>query len=624
MHGGSQEHFIADYRKIARSLNLPGWDDKEVDILGLVRNSLSEDVEHSWLMVVDNADNADDWLMSTAQDAESSKPLIGHLPQCSHGMILFTTRDNQLGTRLLEGRQSPIPVNRLAEDDSVHLLLKKLAHGCPPTEQEAHELTTALEHLPLTITQAAAYLNQIEMTASEYIAALRAGLSDIPELLSETIDDPVRNRQQSNSVFQTWKLSFEHISRHDARAADLLSTMAMLDRQAIPIQLLQRPNESPMQFKRAISKLKAFSFVMEDSTTNIFSMHRLVQHSTQKWLAATTKTSLYSDRAVEAIARCCPPQANFDAWPIFNELKSHIEYVLAAKIGSNNTHLERASILHSYGHHYMWLGQEQSALPLLEEARTIRVSGLGTNHEQTLNTESLLASVYGLMEVRYLQQARPLLQSVVERAEKLLGTDHRLTLKSRSRLAMILSKEGKSKQAKRIHLEILGQMERAFGPTDSDTLKEISHLLYIHNSRKEWTEAHEMGQRALRLRTETLGPKHPDTVTIMAQLCWTLNSQEQWAEAVKLGEQVLNLRLDTLGPDHPKTLVAMKNLVRAFRGLERYEDAKHLQMYIVDVRKRDLGSTHWQTSAAIRELKMLDRREPTVSRQDALDALVTD
>ena len=98
-------------------------------------------------------------------------------------------------------------------EESRELLRAKLGMSYDLDIDDADQLTAALEHLPLTITQAAAYLNQIETTASEYLELLRKGESNIPELLAESVDDPLRGRETSNSVFQTWRTSFDQISK---------------------------------------------------------------------------------------------------------------------------------------------------------------------------------------------------------------------------------------------------------------------------------------------------------------------------------------------------------------------------------------------------------------------------
>lgn len=606
VHGGSRAKFGASYRKIARLLDLPGRDDKEVDIIRLVRDHLSEDSSNAWLIILDNADDHNLWLKSAVTSDSSEKsscPLIEYLPRCTHGRILITTRDSQLGYRLAEGKHEPIHVTRFGPEEASRLLMAKLYEGSNLSLGDAYELTAVLEYLPLTITQAAAYLNQIETTATDYLQLFRTGISDIPELLAESVDDPSRDRETSNSIFQTWRLSFEQILKQNPRAAEILSLMAMLDRQGISQDLLQKPNESPLQFRAAISKLKAFSFISEErKQLSKYSMHRLVQISTQNWIQHLGQLSLFQEAAISAVSLCCPPTSEFKDWPTFVDLGSHVNNVLEYKVNTRLAQINRANILHCFGHYAMGRGQEDLALKFFDDARTLREEHLGLEHEDTLTTTGLLGVMYSKLDGEHSRRAQQIQLEVLDKARRVLGAKHRMTLKSMSRLAITYGKDGNSQSCKELQMEVLRLMEHELGLNDPDTLTEMSNLLYTLNRLKEWEKADEVGQLVLRLRSKVLGPAHPDTVTIMANLSWTYNAQRRWQEAVRLEERVLDLCLQALGPAHPKSLRAMSNLARTYRNQNRRTEAEQLQRQVVASRTRALGPDHKETIAAVQQL----------------------
>ena len=606
VHGGSRAKFGASYRKIARLLDLQGREDKEVDIMQLVRDHLSEDSSYTWVMVLDNADDHDLWLkpaVTRDSSENSTQPLIEYLPRCLHGRILITTRDSQLGYRLAEGKNKPIHVTRFGPEEASRLLRAKLSEGSSLSLGDAYELTAVLEYLPLTITQAAAYLNQIETTATDYLQLFRNGISDIPELLAESVDDPSRDRETSNSIFQIWRLSFEQISKHNSRAAEILSMMAMLDRQGISQDLIQKPNESPLQFRAAISKLKAFSFIVEEKKEfSKYSMHRLVQLSTQNWIQHLGQLSFFQEAAISAVSLCCPSTADFKDWPTFVDLGSHVNNVLEYNAETRPAKINRANILHCFGHYAMGRGQEGLALKFLEEARTLREEHLGLEHVDTLTTQGLLGVTYNKLGKEHWRKSQQIQLEVLDKAQRVLGVKHRLTLKSMSRLAITYGKSTKSQYCRDLQVEVLRLMEQEFGLNDPDTLTEMSNLLHTLNRLDEWEKADEVGQLVLRLRSKVLGPAHPDTVTIMANLSWTYNAQRRWQEAVQLEEKVLELRLQALGPVHPKSLLAMSNLARTYRNQDRCAEAEQLQRQVVAWKKRVLGPDHRETIKAVRQL----------------------
>ncbi len=75
-------------------------------------------------------------------------------------------------------------------------------------------------------------------------------------------------------------------------AADMLSLIVMLDRRGISKELLQKPQDTLLEFRAAVAKLKSFPLVSEEKSSSKYSVHRLVQISTQKWLVHNRTISL--------------------------------------------------------------------------------------------------------------------------------------------------------------------------------------------------------------------------------------------------------------------------------------------------------------------------------------------
>lgn len=455
VHGGSRSRFETDYREIARLLDMPDREDPDVDIFKLVTDWLSNETNGPFLLVLDNADDRDLWLGPQTKSVHTNStfiPLIQHLPRCIAGSLLITTRDRQLGHHLLERKQQPLSISRLEPKEAESLLSAKLSDQ-KLNPEDIEKLARELEYLPLTITQAAAYLEQTEISASEYLELFQAGQSDIPNLLEESIYDPSRDHESSNSVFQTWRLSFEQLTRQSPKAADTLSLMAVLDRQAIPSELIRAPGGSVLDRKAAIAKLKAFSLIEEESTSNKYSLHRLVQLSTQRWLADHDKLSHWQMAAIGAVAQRCPEDVAFDQWTLIQDLNSHMLVVLGHDFSEPTPLLDRARILHCLGHYLMEQGQARTALQMLLESHRLREKQLGSEDELTLGTLGLLGSVYS--RLHQVKLARNVCQQFHDSTNRVLGPRHRLTLKSKSRLAVCCNNEGSLKEGKEISLQAL-------------------------------------------------------------------------------------------------------------------------------------------------------------------------
>lgn len=199
------------------------------------------------------------------------------------GSIIFTTRDMRLSSSLTDGN-TPLEVPQLDIGEAKKLFLSKLPAGYEIEKENTNvtSLLQKLDFLPLAITQAAAFIRENRIRTADYIDILEKGDLDLIDLLSEDLHDSRRNLDMSNSVIQTWKISFDQIQKCKPRAAELLSFMAVLDRQGIPQFLLIKKDERITEFLTAIKTLEAFSLIKVENRQKVFVMHRLVQLATRK------------------------------------------------------------------------------------------------------------------------------------------------------------------------------------------------------------------------------------------------------------------------------------------------------------------------------------------------------
>src|SRR5580700_5628156 len=158
-------------------MEIPGFQDPRKSTLQLVSDWLSDKDNGSWLVVLDNADDAEIWIGSEPSQEDSpeqSAPLVNYIPRGPHGFVLITTRDSQVGKRLANAREKPIDVLPFRPIDAEILLRSKLPDD-EISQEDANEINEALDYLPLAITQAAAYLDQNSITIAEYLRLFRAG-----------------------------------------------------------------------------------------------------------------------------------------------------------------------------------------------------------------------------------------------------------------------------------------------------------------------------------------------------------------------------------------------------------------------------------------------------------------
>jgi tetratricopeptide (TPR) repeat protein len=596
VHASNHARFEEAYKGIARELALPRFDDPNANTLHIVSKWLSDDANGPWLMVLDNVDDMEMFFVNGQQ---SRTALVDFLPRSLNGLMLITTRDRRVGERLAN-REKPIAVLPFGMHDAERLLRSKLPDCHEWNEAESMELLEALGFLPLAITQAVAYISEEEVTLAHYLGLLRSGDSNIKDLFAQDYYDPGRDSEIQNSIFLTWKISFDQIRKQKPRAADVLSLMAVLDRQSISEILLRKEDEEKVSFDTAIGTLKAFSLITTAKKEAAFGMHRLVQLSMQWWLERKHALVEYQQRALGAVSTCCPSSGDYENWAAWEAISPHIEVVLGYIFETEHCLLKRASILNNAAWYDVMQGRYGTANKKGMEALAIRQRSLGKEHPSTLASMSNLANAlwcqgkYG--EVEEMQRL------VLKGREKVLGGEHPNTLMSMNNLAVALGSRGRCEEAEEMHRLVLKGREKVLGKEHLDTLMSMHNLATVLECQGKYEKAEEMHRRALRVMEKVPGKEHPDTLMSMNNLALVLVGQGRYEEAEELYQQVLRGKEKMLGPEHPSTLMSMNNLAEAARSLGKYGEAEKAHRVTLEMREKILGKEHPDTLMSLSNL----------------------
>ncbi len=103
VYAANETRFIQAYREFARKLQLPGREDPQVDVCKLVCEWLNETENVPWLMILDNADGAANFLPledeTMAEISAVTKYMAGYLPTRfkRSQFLLITTRRRDIG-----------------------------------------------------------------------------------------------------------------------------------------------------------------------------------------------------------------------------------------------------------------------------------------------------------------------------------------------------------------------------------------------------------------------------------------------------------------------------------------------------------------------------------------------
>ena len=630
IHANTAARIQEGFKAIADAAKVPGRNEPKADILQLVYRWLCNEENGRWYMIFDSADDLD--VFCDAKVTASGQALSTYLPQSQNGSILITTRYKKVAWKLAGDNRSIIEVGAMTQTDALSLLEKKL--GVQPATDAATELVAELDWMPLAISQAAAYIQQMESRSSvqKYLEKFRKSERWKSSLLQHEVEDLRRDGEVSNSILKTWHISFDHIRSKRPSAADLLSLMSFFDRQGIPEWLLKPPEKGDRQegsnnnndhaessdegsesdesdtsadvafemaFDKDILTLRNYSLVI---TTNedgdVFEMHRLVQLSTRTWLKASGLLERFKRLYIARMQAF--PEPDYSNWKTCQQLFPHVETAANNRPTDEESCLKWASILHYGGWYAETQGRYDVASEILKKAMAARERILGSEHELTMSSAVVKWMV---LDGRGLhKEAEVLAMQVLEARTKVLGVEHPDTLTSMNNLASTYRNQGRWDEAEKLDTQVLEMMKRVLDIDHPHTLTSMNNLASTYRNQGRWDEAEKLDTQVLEMMKRVLDIDHPHTLTSMNNLASTYWNQGRWDEAEKLGMQVLEISKRVLGIDHPGTLASMNNLASTYRNQGRWDEAEKLDTQVLEMMKRVLDIDHPHTLTSMNNL----------------------
>jgi tetratricopeptide (TPR) repeat protein len=638
IHAGSKARFEEAYKNLAERLGLPGLDNPRADVLRLVSNWLCDEANGQWTMILDNADDIEVFYpkqgrFKVGQLSNSTTSPIEYLPQSRNGSILITSRSKDAAARLAGGYQQIKEIDRLSEAQALQLLQNKLQDTLGSGDPS--DLLRALDHLPLAITQAAAYINRHapQVTINSYLEEFRKSDQNKENLLTQDTGDIRRDRSASNAIVTTWQMTFKSIQKERRSAAKLLWLMSFFNPQGIPEFVLQSYTQSlsakfrdlksmfaALHYGKDESKdrarkdvhadlniLKGYSLISPTAERGIWKMHPLVQLCTRAWLASSGDLNEWRLKFLALMRRELDPE-NLGRWEDYKELLPHIEGFYQSEPTAKS--LEKwLFLLGEVGGLLVKHGKYDEAGKLYQRQLEGREKELGVRHPDTLKSVNNLALV--LCEQGKYKEAEKLHRRALEGSEKELGVRHPNTLKSVNNLASVLCEQGRYKEAEKLHQRALEGSEKELGVRHPDTLTSVNNLALVLCEQGKYEEAEKLHRRALEGSEKELGVHHPNTLKSVNNLALVLCGQGKYKEAEKLHQQALEGREKELGVRHPETLISVQNLAGLSCRMQRYNEATDLYQRACDGLTQALGPQHpWTVECCNNFLAMQQEAHP--------------
>ena len=257
----------------------------------------------------------------------------------------------------------------------------------------------------------------------------------------------------------------------------------------------------------------------------------------------------------------------------------------------------RARMMTTLADVYGGLGLLPQEHQLLERALSTRLSALGPEAPDTLETTRKLAAV--LEAEGRTSEAETLIRRELEVATRALGPQAPETLRSKSLLTRILADEGDRTGAESLARETLQTLRQVQGPRHPDTVQQMALLSILLNREHRFAESEALDREILAIEQETLGPDHPDTLIDLQNIAGDVSNQGKFEEAERVFQELLERLSRVLGPEHPKTLVAKQNLAITHKFARHLEQAEQVTREVLETRRRVLGDQHPDTLVSL-------------------------
>ncbi|KAH6880522.1 hypothetical protein B0T10DRAFT_565740 [Thelonectria olida] len=630
VHASSKLGFLDDYRCMADSLlrHRQASDLSEADVLKLVYDHLRNPENGKWLLVLDNANEMAvfETEIPVGKNTTETRPLSYFIPLSSHGSLLITTRTKQVATGLLRDQDEALELVGMEQSEALQLLRTKLrGHPCDP--HDAVELLRILDHIPLAIAQAAAYIKQRSprVSLSDYIRDFHKSKNSKSNLLQQPFGNSLERDGTSNSIFTTWQITFNTIRREMPSVADLLILIGFFNPEKIPDWLLRacycayrrqngmdsipgtnsrvREEEEKNQrgikaccvddsceeaFENDLNSLRNYSLVTATSQDSLLKIHALVQSCTQVWYLSLEDNNRRKN-AFRTTLSCKFPMYDIKNWEHCRLIYSHVIPLLDDDPQEKAHASDLIKLLQKTAEYNRRMGLLDSATEQLRKALSISERHFSSLPIVAMACKRRLAPV--LRERSSLVEAEVLYLELVDFDHMLHQTNHLDIIRSSCGLAQTLHDLNRTKQAEHLLLRTLACLRR-LGEDESCRAEEVTILdllSAILETQGRLEEAEAIAWEALELSTAVFGKKHEFTIKVLGRCGRWLFSQGNNEKGKEVCENAVALRTETLGSHHVLTHESVQDLAHAYLHENKTQEAADLYRQVLESQITQIG-----------------------------------
>ncbi|KAF1810343.1 kinesin light chain 1 [Eremomyces bilateralis CBS 781.70] len=360
------------------------------EVVEAVKGWLSLPKNTRWLVIYDNYDNPK---VAGNTDA-GALDIRKYLPESHQGSVIVTTRSSQVTV----GHR--IPVRKLEDvQDCLEILSNASRREGLIDDPDAVKLVNELDGLPLALTTAGAYLEQVTTSFAEYLRLYNESWLKLQRR------SPELSSYEDRTLYSTWDISFKHVQQQNRLSAQLLLLWAYFDNQDLWFELLRHGDigdpewvreltEDRVDFDDAVRVLCNHGLVEANSTSREmvesqgYSMHSCV-HSWTRHVLNQEGNGELARLALKCIGLHVPLTSSDRWWITQRRLLAHAAGCSSILKGANGG-MEWA--LHNLGDLYKDQGKLKEAEEMYMQALQGKEEALGPKHTSTLNTAGMIST----------------------------------------------------------------------------------------------------------------------------------------------------------------------------------------------------------------------------------------
>jgi len=538
----------------------------------------------SILLVYDNAADVDD--------------LYEFFPKNAH--IIITSRNHKV--------PNATEIGVMTRQESLSLLenlITSVIKQEATFSEDSIKLVNELNHFPLAISQAAAYIAENSVSVSDY---LELYAKERKNLLSHKV---LSTGKQQEPIYVTWDMNLESIRKmkEGKQALNLLDFICFCRTESIPKNLLMQclygktDEKAALEFNTLIGILRRYSLIKV--TTDSISIHRLVSD----WLRDkfTPEERLKHLKKIMIEIQSIYPKKLENIEEDFSEVTSAQDYTLISSLTPQIETIllqlepfmddkEKISLYTLYVDSHYSIGDHNKSKAILEKLIRLKEHHYGENHVETIKTLTNFSKV--LVRSGEASSAEVILKKILAFDERTYGTNHKENIPILRLLSKAYYAIGEGQKC-------LGTTEKALTigkkhyVLDHPEMGEILHLHALaYYLLGDFQKSKELFYQSLTINKKIYGEDHTEIGWDFQMLGETYYALGDIPQAKEMTEKALVLFIKHLRPDHFSCAASQMNLGFIQYELGNFEESKKYFQEALKTRLEYYGTNHILTAFA--------------------------